>query len=495
LALAVASLAAEAHSTTILVPDDAPTIQDGISASVSGDTVLVMPGVYSGQGNRAINFVGRSITLISESGPDETVIDCETYNRGFYFVNDEDTTAVVSGFTVLNGKAGFGGGAYCEGGSSPTFSNMVFEDCQGTTYGGGIYCEASSSPILDRVTFVSCSSGRGGGVYCRNHASPVFRDVLFDGNYAAESGGGLHCHWSSSSMLLRVAFVGNEAADEGGGLACGIWCDLTMDDVVFNGNRAHRGGGLYCSDTGRSALTEGRFLGNSATLMGGGMYVTGVDTSCELASCLFAGNSAECTGGGAMITSSAHALLSDAVFQGNSSDYSGGGLRCGNRAVVEIIYSTFAENVSPTGGGLVCDGLGRVVLTECSLVENSGPAVSYTSERQAKLGNVLIAFTVGGVAVSCPNTTPLIECCDLYGNEGGDWVGSIAGFLGQDGNISTDPMLCGGTDPERMFMLQEGSPCSAEGNPACGQIGAWGVGCAATVAERSSWGGIKARYR
>ena len=42
-------------SETILVPDEYPTIQSGIDASMSGDSVLVGPGTY----NESINYNGK----------------------------------------------------------------------------------------------------------------------------------------------------------------------------------------------------------------------------------------------------------------------------------------------------------------------------------------------------------------------------------------------------------------------------------------------------
>ena len=39
------------------------TIQDGVNAASNGDTVLVAPGTYTGDGNRDISLFGKRITL------------------------------------------------------------------------------------------------------------------------------------------------------------------------------------------------------------------------------------------------------------------------------------------------------------------------------------------------------------------------------------------------------------------------------------------------
>ena len=72
-------------------------------------------------------------------------------------------------------------------------------------------------------------------------------------------------------------------------------------------------------------------------------------------------------------------------------------------------------------------------------------------------------------------------CSDLYGNVGGDWVGSIADQLGTSGNICEDPLFCGGSTPETPYTLADGSPCAAAQQPSCGRIGAWPVGCGGTT--------------
>lgn len=96
-----------AYSATIHVPSDQPTIQAGIDAAVGGDTVLVADGTYTGDGNRDIDFGGKSVVLKSANGPAFTIIDCEgTFDdphRGFFFHSNEDSTTVINGITIQSG--------------------------------------------------------------------------------------------------------------------------------------------------------------------------------------------------------------------------------------------------------------------------------------------------------------------------------------------------------------------------------------------------------
>ena len=62
------------YAAVIHVPIDQPTIQSGIDAAKDGDTVLIAEGIYSGEGNVNIDFIGKQITVKSENG-------AEIYNR------------------------------------------------------------------------------------------------------------------------------------------------------------------------------------------------------------------------------------------------------------------------------------------------------------------------------------------------------------------------------------------------------------------------------
>lgn len=100
-------------SQIINVPSDYSTIQEGINAADTGDTILVADGIYY----ENINFNGKAITLAShflidgnKTHIDSTIIDgSRKINPDsayvVYFVNHEDSTSILTGFT-LKYKAG-----------------------------------------------------------------------------------------------------------------------------------------------------------------------------------------------------------------------------------------------------------------------------------------------------------------------------------------------------------------------------------------------------
>ena len=57
------------------------TISEGIEAVADGDTVLVAPGTYSGEGNRDIGFESKNITVMSTGGSSATTISADDRAR------------------------------------------------------------------------------------------------------------------------------------------------------------------------------------------------------------------------------------------------------------------------------------------------------------------------------------------------------------------------------------------------------------------------------
>lgn len=74
-----------------------------------------------------------------------------------------------------------------------------------------------------------------------------------------------------------------------------------------------------------------------------------------------------------------------------------------------------------------------------------------------------------------------VTCCDLFGNEGGNWTGPLAPFAGTDGNLELDPQFC---DLEAdTLALAVASPCLPDNN-ACGvAMGGLAEGCTVTAVQ------------
>ena len=166
LALGTAALG----ETYVVFPDgsgDFPTIQAAVDSVLDGDIIELADGVFRGEGNWDVDYLGKEITIRSQSGdPYACIVDCEAvgqYHRGFFFDN-VGAGAVLAGITVRNGYADDGGGIICLGSSSPLISRCVFHRNTAVVHGGGIVCDVGSSPTISQCTFVENVATDGGGL-------------------------------------------------------------------------------------------------------------------------------------------------------------------------------------------------------------------------------------------------------------------------------------------------------------------------------------------
>ncbi len=81
------------------VPDTYQSIQAAIDEASAGDMIIVADGLYTGAGNKNLDFSGKAITIRSENGPENCIIDCEQTSAGVVFYSNEGRNSVLSGFT------------------------------------------------------------------------------------------------------------------------------------------------------------------------------------------------------------------------------------------------------------------------------------------------------------------------------------------------------------------------------------------------------------
>ncbi|MBW8041296.1 MAG: hypothetical protein FVQ85_15005 [Planctomycetes bacterium] len=234
-------IASITSARTITVDDDLPADFNNIQAAINdandGDTVLVADGTYTGTGNRDIDFLGKAITLRSENGPQNCIINCQGSGRGFYFHSGEDANSVLDGFTIINGYKANGGGIRCTG-SSPHITNCVITD-----------------NVAPWVPGFPGSFATSGGGILTEVCSPIIDNCIISNNIATDRGGGIKCYTGGDPRYSP-----------------------TLRNCIITGNTAHIGGALYRC---RGPITNCTICYNSASLRGGGVYdCGGLITNC-----------------------------------------------------------------------------------------------------------------------------------------------------------------------------------------------------------------------
>lgn len=357
---------------------DFSNIQAAISYCENGDVVLVHPGVYTGAGNRQIDFLGKSITVRSTDPNNSdivnsTVIDCEEASRAFYFHTGEGPDSVVAGLKIIRGSAGGGdarGGAILCRGASPLIENCVFMD------------NAAVGAIDE--------SAKGGAVYIESESYPVIVGSVFEDNSALAGDG----HSSDS----RVAGCGGNAF--AGAIYCACESMLTLADCSFSQNTAAGG------DAGHSNLwpTAG---GNA---LGGAVYVE-PDGELKISGSTFVNNKVCCgkgTGGDV----------------GHDGEARGGAISCAGRSLSVINNCLLAGN-SVLGGKRSCHF--RLSKYACSGGEAYGGAIELHNTAVASIANCTITDNLvsvdGGLSygsgISCGYSVEVsIESSILWGNRG-----------------------------------------------------------------------------
>ncbi len=196
------------------VPGEYTTIQEAIDAAANGEIVWIADGVYTGEGNRDVDFKGKAITVRSENGPENCIIDCQEQGRGFLFNSNEDMNSILEGLTITNG-------------SSFDYSNSS------GWLGGGILCDGDSSPAIVNCIITGNSAIDGGGIACFGNNSVFIHNCIISENYAASVGGGMRLN-AGNQTIINCIISGNYADEYGYAIYGGH--KLTFINCIISNN-------------------------------------------------------------------------------------------------------------------------------------------------------------------------------------------------------------------------------------------------------------------
>lgn len=255
------------------------TIQAGIDASSDGDTVVINDDVYTGEGNKNIDFKGKAIQVLSKNGRDRVIIDCKKDGRGFIFQSGEGSDSILTSVTIRNAKSRYrGGGILCKKASSPKLINLKIEDCVGMM-GGGI-CAEKSSPGIENCHIQGCGATKqhGGGIaiYGAGDKNYLIKNCTITGNKARGNGGGIYTTAGSKQKIeISSTTISRNSAKSGGGVNFNGDLIIMTGGSITRNTASNRGGGAYIN-YGSSVLMDNVIIEkNKAGCSGGGIYSYG----------------------------------------------------------------------------------------------------------------------------------------------------------------------------------------------------------------------------
>ncbi|MBU1700707.1 MAG: right-handed parallel beta-helix repeat-containing protein [Candidatus Eisenbacteria bacterium] len=212
---------------------DAPTIQAAADSSTQGDTVLVAPGTYF----ENIYVLEKGIILVSQSGPELTVIDGSA-SPGYAVHFDTVEHGVIDGFTITNGSGDLDMGIVIKGHNLLIKNNILRDNHTSVSVGGGVSWVGSGT-IEDNI-FIDNEAEQGGGLtmgYFEHDDTPLVRGNVFINNRASIAGGAIYLR-IDEAILEENLFVSNEAP-EGSGVYC--FSGFSIRQNTFYGNRGAGG--------------------------------------------------------------------------------------------------------------------------------------------------------------------------------------------------------------------------------------------------------------
>ena len=237
-------------------------------AFISGDTVLVATGVYTGTGNEVLLLVEIDITL-----------------SGGWDLN----FGIHNGISTIDGE-GERTGIDITRGVIAIIERFQVQNCVGT----GI---TNSGTLTMNYSIVSGNTGlNGGGFDIDSRSSLTLNNCIVSGNTAEYGGGGIN-NLDATVELNNSTVNDNESYADGGGIASSIGYLVLNNSTISNNSAEDFGGGIYHnnSKSWRPAYINNSTISSNTANQGGGVYYTQwdyvvADSNMILRNTILAGN-------------------------------------------------------------------------------------------------------------------------------------------------------------------------------------------------------------
>jgi len=380
---------------------------------------------------------------------------CGVDNSGggvFLFSNTEFT---MTGGSIINNEAGWGGGVNSQGNfilkNGNISNNIAIKGCGGaridagkflmeggiisgnkcgTEYGGGgviIREEAEFTMTGGEIT--NNEAGWGGGIYGETTAFTMTGGKII--NNQAEWGGGIY---NIGNMTIKNSIVSDNRAERSAGGIAVRRGKLTMEDTIVSGNKCgtnSNGGGVNVWEETEFSMHGGEITNNEAGY-GGGLYNDG---SSLINNVRISGNNASTSGGAAYNGGSLSIKNSEA--SGNRAEF-GGGVFSSEKSSIIISDSAISKNKANWGGGVYIKTAKKSFIENTIISDNKteqaggGIYVEENAELNIKDSRIHANEAIAGGGIATIGKTEIINTTisGNYANEnGGGIVVYLSGYL------------------------------------------------------------------
>jgi hypothetical protein len=231
----------------------------------------------------------------------------------------------------------------------------------------------------------------------------------------------------------------------GGGIFCNNESSPTIRKCVITGNSALVGAGICI-------LNSGPVLQNTIIRANVGVMIHMIDLG-SLGAGIYCANS--------------DAVVAECIIDLNSVIYDVHGGEGGYGAAIYFrdssnvvvsnttITRNYAHNYWFPRSVVTARDSCNIILENCILGHNDGMSI------EALFEDTTVAFD--------------LTCCDIFGNNHGDWIESISDQADINGNMCANPLFCDTSAYD--YSIGVASPCASENNECAQLIGALGIEC------------------
>lgn len=361
------------------------TLKLGKGVTITGNTAKNGGGVYT----KSVKTKGGKVTIDNSTITENKA----TGNGGGICAEDNSTVTVVGGKISSNTSTGVeqtisGGGGLYTNNSTVTLDKVTITGNKAITDsrndGGGILAAGSNLTITGSTITENTAPDCGGGLFL-SHTNANITGSTIEGNQATYGAGvylndspdvaeadctGSHTHNITDTNINR-----NTASILGGGMYVGLKSNVTLTGSTLDGNATTdktggQGGAIVAYGAGDITLDSTTVMNNNAGV-GGGLYSLGIavsDTHITLRNnTKFTGNTAASGAGIYLVRSSGNNILlelTDSAIDNNTASSGGGGIFAYDGAQINANKASFNGNKAANGAGMYLYGLNNKVMAE-----------------------------------------------------------------------------------------------------------------------------------